>query len=350
MADTLKDSALEYHRLPQPGKLAVVATKPLGTQRDLALAYSPGVAAACEAIVEDPAQATAVTARGNLVAVVTNGTAVLGLGAIGPLAAKPVMEGKAVLFKKFAGIDVFDLEIDEADPEKLVGIVASLEPSFGAINLEDIRAPDCFIVEDALRERMNIPVFHDDQHGTAIITAAAILNALKVTGKKLNKVKLVTSGAGAAAIACLDLLVSMGLPIENITATDIHGVLYQGRKEDMGPRRAKYAKDTKARTLKEVIPGADIFLGLSAGGVLKPDYLKKMAKRPLIMALANPTPEIMPDLAKEIRPDAIIGTGRSDFPNQVNNVLCFPFLFRGALDVSATAINEEMKMAAVRAI
>jgi malate dehydrogenase (oxaloacetate-decarboxylating)(NADP+) len=350
MGDDFRDSALEYHRLPRPGKLAVVATKPLANQRDLALAYSPGVAAACEAIVADPAEAATVTGRANLVAVVTNGTAVLGLGAIGPLAAKPVMEGKAVLFKTFAGIDVFDLELNERDPDKLVDIIASLEPSFGGINLEDIKAPECFQIERRLRERLKIPVFHDDQHGTAIIVAAAIRNGLKVVGKDLNQVKLVASGAGAAALACLDLLVSVGLPMENITVTDIAGVVYTGRTEEMDPNKARYAKDTKARKLAEVIGGADVFLGLSAPGVLKPDMVKAMADKPLILALANPTPEIMPEEAKAARADAVIATGRSDYPNQVNNVLCFPFIFRGALDVGATAINEAMKIAAVEAI
>jgi len=350
MGDDFRDSALEYHRLPKPGKLAVVATKPLANQRDLALAYSPGVAAACEAIVADPAEAATVTGRANLVAVVTNGTAVLGLGAIGPLAAKPVMEGKAVLFKTFAGIDVFDLELNERDPDKLVDIIASLEPSFGGINLEDIKAPECFEIERRLRERLKIPVFHDDQHGTAIIVAAAIRNGLKVVGKDLKQVKLVTSGAGAAALACLDLLVSLGLPIENIIATDIAGVVYQGRKEEMDPNKARYAKDTTARRLAEVIVGADVFLGLSAPGVLKPEMVKTMADKPLILALANPVPEIMPEEARAARPDAVIATGRSDYPNQVNNVLCFPFIFRGALDVGATVINEAMKIACVEAI
>jgi malate dehydrogenase (oxaloacetate-decarboxylating)(NADP+) len=350
MADDLRDSALEYHRLPKPGKLAIVATKPLANQRDLALAYSPGVAAACEAIVADPAEAARVTSRANLVAVVTNGTAVLGLGAIGPLAAKPVMEGKAVLFKTFAGIDVFDIEINERDPDRLVDIIASLEPTFGGINLEDIKAPECFEVESRLRERMKIPVFHDDQHGTAIIVAAAIRNGLKVVGKSLDKVKLVTSGAGAAALACLDLLVALGMPVENIVATDIHGVVYKGRKEEMDPRKARYARDTNARTLADAIVDADVFLGLSAPGVLKPEMVGRMAEKPLILALANPTPEIMPEAARAVRHDAIIATGRSDYPNQVNNVLCFPFIFRGALDVGATVINEAMKVACVNAL
>ncbi|HZH26226.1 MAG TPA: NADP-dependent malic enzyme [Azospirillaceae bacterium] len=350
MNDTLKDAALEYHRAPSPGKIAIVPTKPLANQRDLALAYSPGVAFACEAIVADPNEASQLTARGNLVAVITNGTAVLGLGAIGPLAAKPVMEGKGVLFKKFAGIDVFDIEIDETDPDKLVDIIASLEPTFGGINLEDIKAPECFEIEEKLRARMKIPVFHDDQHGTAIIVAAAVLNGLRVVGKRIEDVKLVTSGAGAAAIACLDLLVAMGLPRSNIWVTDIVGVVHEGRNELMDPRKAMYAQSTSARTLVEVIEGADIFLGLSAPRVLKPEWCLRMAEKPLILALANPTPEIMPDEARAVRPDAIIATGRSDYPNQVNNVLCFPFIFRGALDVGATTINEAMKVAAVRAI
>ncbi|WP_119462800.1 NADP-dependent malic enzyme [Rhodospirillaceae bacterium SYSU D60014] len=350
MADDLRESALEYHRFPTPGKLAVVATKPLANQRDLALAYSPGVAAACDAIVADPAEAATLTRRANLVAVVTNGTAVLGLGAIGPLAAKPVMEGKAVLFKTFAGIDVFDIEINEGDPEKLADIVTSLEPTFGGINLEDIKAPECFEVERRVRDRMRIPVFHDDQHGTAIIVAAAIINGLRVVEKPIERVKLVCCGAGAAALACLDLLVSLGLPRENITVVDIAGVVYEGRTEMMDPYKARYAVATKARTLGDVIGGVDIFLGLSAPGVLTPEMVKGMADRPLIMALANPVPEIMPEVAREVRPDAVIATGRSDYPNQVNNVLCFPFIFRGALDVGATAINEEMKIACVHAL
>ncbi|HEY4163537.1 MAG TPA: NADP-dependent malic enzyme [Dongiaceae bacterium] len=348
--DSLKAGALEYHRFPRPGKLAVVATKPLATQRDLALAYSPGVAAACEAIVADPAAVAEMTSRANLVAVVTNGTAVLGLGAIGPLAAKPVMEGKAVLFKKFADIDVFDIEINETDPEKFVDIVASLEPTFGGINLEDIKAPECFEIERKLRERMKIPVMHDDQHGTAIIVAAALMNGLEVVGKPLDQVKLVTSGAGAAALACLDLLVALGLPIENILVSDIAGVVYEGRKELMDPRKSRYARKTNARNLADAVKGADIFLGLSAPGVLKPEMVASMAARPIVFALANPTPEIMPEEVKAVRPDAVIATGRSDYPNQVNNVLCFPYLFRGALDVGATAINEAMKIACVKAI
>ncbi|WP_375466068.1 NADP-dependent malic enzyme [uncultured Methylobacterium sp.] len=350
MSDDLKSGALVYHRLPRPGKLEIQATKPLGNQRDLALAYSPGVAAACMAIHEDPQEAATLTIRQNLVAVLTNGTAVLGLGNIGPLASKPVMEGKAVLFKKFAGIDVFDIEVDELDVERLVDVVCALEPTFGGINLEDIKAPECFEVEERCRARMNIPVFHDDQHGTAIIVAAAILNALELARKQLSDVRIVTSGAGAAAIACLNLLVSLGARAENITVTDIKGVVYKGRTELMDRWKDVYAQETVARTLAEVISGADVFIGLSAGGVLKPEYLEKMAPHPLIMALANPYPEIMPDLAQEKRPDAMICTGRSDFPNQVNNVLCFPYIFRGALDVGARSINEAMKKAAVRAI
>jgi malate dehydrogenase (oxaloacetate-decarboxylating)(NADP+) len=350
MDEQLRKAALEYHRTPTPGKISVTPTKGLINQRDLALAYTPGVAAACEAIVASPAEAGNLTARGNLVAVITNGTAVLGLGAIGPLAAKPVMEGKAVLFKKFAGIDVFDIEIDERDPDKLVDIISALEPSFGGINLEDIKAPECFIVEQKLRARMKIPVFHDDQHGTAIIVGAAIINGLKVVHKDIRKVKLVVSGAGAAALACLKLLVDMGMPRSNIVVTDIKGVVYKGRKEEMDPEKERFAIDTKARTLAEVIEGADIFLGLSAGGVLKRDMVKRMAARPLILALANPEPEIQPDEAKTAKPDAVIATGRSDYPNQVNNVLCFPFIFRGALDVGATTISREMELAAVQAI
>ena len=350
MQDDLKHSALEYHRYPVPGKIEISPTKPLATQRDLALAYTPGVAAVCLEIAERPAEARNLTARGNLVAVITNGTAVLGLGNIGPLAAKPVMEGKAVLFKKFAGIDVFDLEVNELDPDKLVDIIASLEPTFGGINLEDIKAPECFYVEKKLRERMKIPVFHDDQHGTAIIVGAAIVNGLKVVGKNISEVKLVSSGAGAAALACLDMLVALGMKMSNIWVTDIAGVVYQGRKVEMDPNKARYAKETPARTLGEVIDGADVFLGLSAGGVLKQDMVKRMAKKPLIFALANPTPEILPEEIRAVRDDAVIATGRSDYPNQVNNVLCFPFIFRGALDVGATTINEAMKLAAVNAI
>jgi malate dehydrogenase (oxaloacetate-decarboxylating)(NADP+) len=350
MDERIRAEALEYHRQGRPGKISVTPTKLLSNQRDLSLAYSPGVAAACDAIVEDPAQASELTARANLIGVVTNGTAVLGLGPIGPLAAKPVMEGKAVLFKKFAGIDVFDIEIDERDPDKLIDIIASLEPTFGGINLEDIKAPECFYIESKLRERMKIPVFHDDQHGTAIVVGAAILNGLKLMGKPLDKVKVVTSGAGAAALACLDLLVMLGIPVKNIWVTDIKGVVYEGRIEEMEPIKARYAKETAARTLGEVIDNADVFLGLSAAGVLKPDMVARMAPHPLIFALANPVPEILPDEAKAVRSDAIIATGRSDYPNQVNNVLCFPFIFRGALDVGATTINDAMKLAAVRAI
>jgi len=348
--EQLKQNALEYHRLPRPGKISILPIKQLTSQRDLGLAYSPGVAAACEEIVRDPAQAMELTSRANLIAVITNGTAVLGLGAIGPLAAKPVMEGKSVLFKKFAGIDCFDIEINERDPDKLVEIIASLEPTFGGINLEDIKAPECFIVERKLRARLKIPVFHDDQHGTAITVGAAVLNGLKVVGKELAQVKLVASGAGAAALSCLDLLVKMGLPPDHITVTDIKGVVYRGRKEEMDPDKERYARDTKARKLDEVIAGADVFLGLSAGGVLKPAMVKKMAERPLILALANPEPEILPELAKEARPDCVMATGRSDYPNQVNNVLCFPFIFRGALDVGATTITDAMELAAVHAI
>ena len=350
MEDQLRKAALDYHRFPRPGKIAIAPTKGLINQRDLALAYTPGVAAACEAIVDDPAEARNLTARGNLVGVITNGTAVLGLGAIGPLAAKPVMEGKSVLFKKFADIDVFDIEINETDPYKLVEVIAALEPTFGGINLEDIKAPECFIVERELRSRMKIPVFHDDQHGTAITVGAAIYNGLKVVGKDIATVKLVVSGAGAAALACVGLLVKLGLSIANITLTDIEGVVYKGRKALMDPDKEIYAIDTTARTLAEVIAGADVFLGLSAGKVLKPEMVKTMAVRPLILALANPEPEILPELAREARPDAVIATGRSDYPNQVNNVLCFPIVFRGALDAGATTINTEMELAAVRAI
>ncbi len=350
MQDDLVKDALDYHRRAPAGKLEIAATKPMANQRDLALAYSPGVAEACNVIVEDPAEAATVTARANLVGVVTNGTAVLGLGDIGPLASKPVMEGKAVLFKKFAGIDVFDIELDANEVERFVEVTAAMEPTFGGINLEDIKAPECFEIESKLRERMNIPVFHDDQHGTAIIVASAIYNGLHIVGKKMEEVKIVTSGAGAAAIACLDLLVDMGVAIENIFATDKDGVIHEGRRNEMHAKQGRYAQKTDHRTLADVIDGADVFLGLSAPNVLKPEMLKKMAKDPLILALANPVPEIMPDIAKEARPDAIIATGRSDFPNQVNNVLCFPFIFRGALDVGATTINEEMKIATVKAI
>jgi malate dehydrogenase (oxaloacetate-decarboxylating)(NADP+) len=346
----LRQAALEYHEFPTPGKIAIAATKQLVNQRDLALAYSPGVAAACEEIVADPANAFRYTSRGNLVAVVSNGTAVLGLGNIGPLASKPVMEGKAVLFKKFAGIDVFDLEVAENDLDKLVDVIAALEPTFGGINLEDIKAPDCFYVERKLRERMKIPVFHDDQHGTAIVVGAAFLNGLKVVGKDIKQVKLVTSGAGAAALACISLLVKLGLPKENIWVTDLAGVVYEGRTELMDPDKAEYAQKTDARSLREVIAGADVFLGLSAGGVLKADMVATMAAKPLIFALANPTPEILPEEVKAVRDDAIMATGRTDYPNQVNNVLCFPYIFRGALDSGATTINVEMEIAAVQAI
>ena len=348
--EALRKAALEYHEFPTPGKIAIAPTKIMANQRDLALAYSPGVAFACEEIEQDPANSYRYTSRGNLVGVVTNGTAVLGLGAIGPLAAKPVMEGKAVLFKKFAGIDVFDIEIDERDPDKLVEIIAALEPTFGGINLEDIKAPDCFYVERKLRERMKIPVFHDDQHGTAIVVGAGITNALKILQKDITQVKLVVSGAGAAALACVDLLLDLGLPIQNIWLTDLAGVVYQGRTELMDPDKERFAQPTKARTLAEVIEGADIFLGLSAGGVLKPGMVEKMAERPIIFALANPTPEILPEEIKAVRSDAIIATGRTDYPNQVNNVLCFPFVFRGALDSGATTITREMEIAAVHAI
>ena len=347
--DAFKQAALDYHRQHPPGKIKVAPTKPMLTQRDLALAYSPGVAHACDAIVADPNQASELTARGNLVAVITNGTAVLGLGNIGPLAGKPVMEGKGVLFQKFAGIDVFDIEIAENDPDKLVDIIASLEPTFGGINLEDIKAPECFIVERKLRARMNIPVFHDDQHGTAIIVGAAVINALKVVGKDIANVKLATSGAGAAGIACLDMLVSLGLKPENIVAIDRDGVLHKGRT-DLDPDKARYARDTNARTLAEIVGGVDIFLGLSAGGILKAEMLATMAARPIILALANPYPEIDPAEARAVRPDCIIATGRSDYPNQVNNALCFPYIFRGALDVGATEIDEAMKRACVYAI
>jgi malate dehydrogenase (oxaloacetate-decarboxylating)(NADP+) len=347
--EALKQAALDYHRQYPPGKIKVTPTKALVNQRDLALAYSPGVAAACEAIVADPAEASTVTARANLVAVITNGTAVLGLGNIGPLAAKPVMEGKGVLFQKFAGIDVFDIEISENDPDKLVDIIASLEPTFGGINLEDIKAPECFIVERKLRQRMKIPVFHDDQHGTAIIVGAAVLNALHVVGKNIGEVKLATSGAGAAGIACLDMLVALGLKPENILAVDRDGVIHTGRT-DLDPDKQRYARDTAARTLADTLVGADLFLGLSAGNILKPEMLLTMAERPVVLALANPTPEIEPGLARATRPDCIIATGRSDFPNQVNNALCFPYIFRGALDVGAITINEAMKLACVKAI
>jgi malate dehydrogenase (oxaloacetate-decarboxylating)(NADP+) len=346
----LRQAALEYHEFPTPGKISVTPTKQLTNQRDLALAYTPGVAAACEEIVVDPANAFRYTARGNLVAVITNGTAVLGLGNIGPLASKPVMEGKGVLFKKFAGIDVFDIEINETDPDKLCDIIASLEPTFGGVNLEDIKAPECFYIERKLRERMKIPVFHDDQHGTAIIVGAAILNGLKVVGKDIKNCKLVVSGAGAAALACLDLIVDLGFPIENIWVTDLAGVVYTGRVELMDPDKARFAQATEMRSLSEIIVGADIFLGLSAGGVLKQEMVMQMAPRPLILALANPTPEILPEEVKAVRSDAVIATGRSDYPNQVNNVLCFPYIFRGALDCGATTITRQMEIASVHAI
>jgi malate dehydrogenase (oxaloacetate-decarboxylating)(NADP+) len=346
----LRAAALHYHEFPVPGKIEIAPTKQLTNQRDLALAYTPGVAAACEEIAKDPANAFRYTARGNLVGVITNGTAVLGLGNIGPLASKPVMEGKAVLFKKFAGIDVFDIEVNETDPEKLVEIIAALEPTFGGINLEDIKAPDCFLVERKLQARMKIPVFHDDQHGTAIVVAAAILNGLKVVGKNVGDVKLVTSGAGAAALACLDLLVDLGIQRKNIWVTDLAGIAYKGRKELMDPEKEPFCQETELRTLSEAIEGADIFLGLSAGGVLKQDMVKKMADKPLVYALANPTPEILPEEVKAVRPDAVMATGRTDYPNQVNNVLCFPFIFRGALDVGATTITRGMEVAAVKAV
>jgi len=346
----LRQAALEYHEFPTPGKISVTPTKQLTNQRDLALAYSPGVAAACEEIVTDPTNAFRYTARGNLVAVITNGTAVLGLGNIGPLASKPVMEGKGVLFKKFAGIDVFDIEINENDPDKLCDIIAALEPTFGGVNLEDIKAPECFYIERKLRDKMKIPVFHDDQHGTAIIVGAAILNGLKVVGKKIADCKLVVSGAGAAALACLDLLVDLGFPLKNIFVTDLAGVVYKGRKELMDPDKERFAQETDARSLAEVIGGADIFLGLSAGGVLKSEMVAKMNDKPLILALANPTPEILPEEVKAVRNDAVIATGRSDYPNQVNNVLCFPYIFRGALDCGATTITRAMEIAVVHAI
>jgi malate dehydrogenase (oxaloacetate-decarboxylating)(NADP+) len=346
----LRAAALEYHQIPRPGKIEVVPTKSVLNQRDLALAYSPGVAAPCEEIVKDPSTAYKYTSRGNLVAVISNGTAVLGLGNIGPLASKPVMEGKGVLFKKFAGIDVFDIEVAENDPDKLIDIIAALEPTFGGVNLEDIKAPECFYIERKLRERMKIPVFHDDQHGTAIIVGAAILNGLKVVGKDIKNCKLVVSGAGAAALACLDLIVDLGFPIENIFVTDLAGVVYKGRAELMDPDKERFAQDTPHRSLLDVMPGADIFLGLSAGGVLKPDMVAAMAANPLILALANPNPEILPEDAKAVRSDVIIATGRSDYPNQVNNVLCFPYIFRGALDCGATTITREMEIAVVHAI
>ncbi|OZI67086.1 NADP-dependent malic enzyme [Bordetella genomosp. 11] len=350
MDANLRKAALEYHEQDRPGKISVTPTKQLTNQRDLALAYTPGVAAACEEIVTDPVNAYRYTSRGNLVGVISNGTAVLGLGNIGALASKPVMEGKAVLFKKFAGLDVFDIEINETDPDKLVEIIAGLEPTFGGINLEDIKAPECFVVERKLRERMKIPVFHDDQHGTAITVCAAFINGLKVVGKDIAKVKVVTSGAGAAALACLELMVDLGLPIENIWVTDIEGVVYEGRTTLMDPDKARFARKTELRKLGEVIEGADVFLGLSAGNVLKPDMVAAMAARPLILALANPTPEVLPEVVKSVRDDAVMATGRSDYPNQVNNVLCFPYIFRGALDVGATTITRGMEKAAVYAI
>lgn len=350
MSDANRQAALDYHEFPTPGKISVTASKPLVTQRDLGLAYTPGVAAACEEIVIDPINAFRYTSRGNLVGVITNGTAVLGLGNIGALAAKPVMEGKAVLFKKFAGLDVFDIEINETDPDKLVEIIAGLEATFGGINLEDIKAPECFIVEKKLRERMKIPVFHDDQHGTAITVSAAFINGLTVVGKDISQVKVVTSGAGAAALACLNLMVDLGLPLENIWVTDIEGVVYEGRKTLMDEQKSRFARKTKARKLAEVIKDADVFLGLSAGNVLKPEMVADMAARPLILALANPTPEILPEMAHAVRDDVVMATGRSDYPNQVNNVLCFPYIFRGALDVGASAITREMEIAAVHAI
>src|SRR5829696_3050162 len=350
MDDQLDQAALDYHRFPAPGKIAVLPTKAMMNQRDLSLAYSPGVAVPCLEIENDPLTAYDYTAKGNLVAVISNGTAVLGLGNIGAMAGKPVMEGKGCLFKKFAGIDVFDIEIDETDPDKLVEIIASLEPTFGGINLEDIKSPECFEVETRLRERMKIPVFHDDQHGTAIVAAAALLNGLKVVGKQIEDVKLVCSGAGAAAIACLNLLIGLGVRKENILVTDSRGVLTHERLGSLDEQKATYARETSARTLSVAVEGADIFLGVSMAGVLKPEMVKTMASRPLILALANPEPEIRPEAAKEVRPDVIIATGRSDYPNQVNNVLCFPFIFRGALDVGATTINEEMKLAATRAL
>jgi malate dehydrogenase (oxaloacetate-decarboxylating)(NADP+) len=349
-SESLRDAALRYHEFPRPGKLEIRATKPLATGNDLARAYSPGVAEACLEIKDDEANAARYTARGNLVAVVSNGSAVLGLGNIGALASKPVMEGKAVLFKNFANIDCFDIELNESDPEKLADIVCALEPTFGAVNLEDIKAPDCFIVEKLCRERMNIPVFHDDQHGTAIVVGAAAKNALHVAGKKFEDIKIVSTGGGAAGIACLNMLLKLGVKRENVWLCDIHGLVYEGREEDMNPHKAAFAQDSEKRTLDEVIDGADLFLGLSGPNVLKPEMVTKMAKRPIIFALANPTPEIMPDEARKVAPDAIIATGRSDFPNQVNNVLCFPFIFRGALDVGATEINDEMQIACVEGI
>ena len=350
MDQSLRDAALEYHKKPTPGKLAIQVTKPMTTQRDLSLAYSPGVAAACEEIAANPLAALDYTSRGNIVAVISNGTAVLGLGNIGALAGKPVMEGKAALFKKFADIDSYDIEIDETDVDKCVDIIASLEPSFGGINLEDFKAPECFEIERRLRERMKIPVFHDDQHGTAIIVGAAFTNWIRMSGRKMSEIRLVASGAGASSLACLKMLVQLGLPKSNITVTDKNGVIYKGRKEGMDRYKEEFAVETNARSLADAIADADVFLGLSGPGVLKPELVKTMAKAPLVMALANPTPEIMPEEVAAVKPDAIVCTGRSDYPNQVNNVLCFPFLFRGALDVGASAINEEMKVACVKAI
>jgi malate dehydrogenase (oxaloacetate-decarboxylating)(NADP+) len=343
-------AALEYHRAEPAGKIALQATKPMRTPRDLALAYTPGVALACEAIAKDEYDACHYTARGNLIGVISNGTAVLGLGAIGALASKPVMEGKAVLFKKFAGIDVFDIEIDERDPKKLIEIISTLEPTFGGINLEDIKAPECFEVERELKQRMKIPIFHDDQHGTAVVTAAAVTNALHIVNKEFKEVKITISGAGSAALACLDLLVGLGIRKENILVIDRSGVIYQGRNPTVDVYKSKYAADTTKRTLAQAIEGADIFLGLSSGGIVKSEMVASMAKKPIILAMANPTPEITPEEVKKVRPDAIIATGRSDYPNQVNNVLCFPFIFRGALDVGACTINEAMKIASVNAI
>ena len=350
MTDEARKEALNYHELPRAGKLGIHPTKPMANQRDLALAYSPGVAVPCEEIARDPAEASKYTARSNLVAVITNGTAVLGLGAIGALASKPVMEGKAVLFKKFAGVDCFDIEIEERDPDRFIDIVCGLEATFGAVNLEDIKAPECFKIEKECKERMNIPVFHDDQHGTAICVAAATLNGTRVVGKKLDQVRVVCSGAGAAAMACLGLMVDLGIKLENITVCDRSGVIYKGRPGKMNEQKARFAHESKNRTLGDAIRGADIFLGVSGPGTLKPEMVKEMAKDPMIMALANPEPEIRPEVAREARPDAVLATGRSDYPNQVNNVLCFPFIFRGALDVGATEINTEMKLACVRAI
>lgn len=346
----LREDALAFHQHPFPGKISVEASKQVNNQHDLSLAYTPGVASACEEVHKDPAAAYQYTTKGNLVAVISNGTAVLGLGNIGALAAKPVMEGKGVLFKKFAGINVFDLEVDEQDPDRFCDVVASLEPTFGGINLEDIKAPECFYIERKLRERMRIPVFHDDQHGTAIVVGAAILNALKIVGKDIASSKLVVSGAGAGALGCLELLVDLGFPLKNIWVTDIEGVVYKGRKELMDPDKEKYAQDTPLRTLADVIPDADVFLGLSAGNVLKPDMLAKMAKNPIVLAMANPVPEILPETAKQVRSDVIMSTGRSDYPNQVNNSLCFPYIFRGALDCQATTINRQMELAAMRAL